>query len=487
MVERTDNTDILFIMPNFSYGDLEDIGPRCPPLGIAFIAAYIEQIGYNVKILDAFGLNYDLDKVREEIKNQKPKVILVGTMTANHKEGLSIMEAAKEIDSTLTVICGGPHVTNLPESTIMKPYVDYLVINEGEITTHELLDMIFKRRQLTLPDIKGIIYKENGQMKQTEKRPFIVKLDEIPMPAYHLLPMDSYRAYGWLDEGRRFTTMITSRGCPFKCSFCISSKNFMHWWRPRSAEKVFEEILLLYNKYGVRHIYFQDDEFLVDHARIKKLADLIVEHKLDLIWECLSRVNHIDEDLLKDMARSGCKSVLYGIETGYEEGFKKINKPITLPMVEQAVRRTQKHGIMVKVTFIIGFPWESEKEIKQTIRFAKKLDADITFINTLNPYPGSYVYQEIVDNNLFVGVGDNWEHHISHGTTPIIRTKYLTDKQLQYWAGRAYLSVYMRPKFIYRKLCQVRNFKDLRRNVSSGISLMELAVKRLFLSKKEGV
>ncbi|MEK6921742.1 MAG: radical SAM protein [Nanoarchaeota archaeon] len=478
-----DTTDILFIAPPFSYGDLESIGPKCPPLGIAFIAAFIEQKGYKTKILDAFALDYSIEQTVQEINKKNPKVILVGSMTASHKAALEIMERTKKNNPEIIIICGGPHVTNLPESTILKPYVDYLVINEGEITTLELLDMIFKKNAVEKKDIKGIAYKENGSMKLTEKRPFIVKLDDLPLPAYHLLPMNHYKAYGWLDEGRRFTTMITSRGCPFKCSFCISSKNFMHWWRSRSAEKVFEEILLLYNKYGIRHIYFQDDEFLVDHNRIKKLADMILSHKLDLIWECLSRVNHIDEDLVKDMARAGCKSVLYGIETGYEEGFKKINKPITLEMVENAVKLTQKYNIMVKATFIIGFPWESAKEIKQTITFAKKLDADITFINTLNPYPGSYVYQEIVDNNLFVGIGDNWEHHVSHGTTPVIRTKYLSEKDLQYWSGRAYLSVYMRPKYVYRKLRQVRNFTDFKRNVSSGISLMELAVKRLFLSQ----
>lgn len=485
MTGEHNKTDILFIAPPFSYGALDDISPKCPPLGIATIAAYVEQQGYSVKILDAFALGYSFDQIEEEVKKIQPRVILVGSMTASHKAALQIMGRAKQQNPELIVICGGPHVTNLPESTIMKPYVDYLVINEGEETTLELLDAVFKKKNIPPKDIKGIIYKENGVMKSTEKRPFIVKLDNVPMPAYHLLPMDAYKAYGWLDEGRKFSTMITSRGCPFKCSFCISSKNFMHWWRPRSAEKVFEEIHLLYNKYGIRHIYFQDDEFLVDHNRIKKLADMITENKLDLIWECLSRVNHIDEDLLKDMARSGCKSVLYGIETGYEDGFKKINKPITLEMVERAVHLTQKYGIMVKATFIIGFPWESEKEIKQTIRFAKKLNADITFINTLNPYPGSYIYQEIVDNNLFVGVGDNWEHHISHGTTPVIKTKHLTDKQLQYWTGRAYLSVYMRPKFLYRKLRQMRNMTDLKRNVRSGVALMGLAAKRLFLSKTQ--
>ncbi len=476
------NTDILFIAPNFSYGDLDSIGPKCPPLGIAFIAAYVEKQGYAVKILDAFALNLTVEQVGEEIKKQNPKVILVGSMTANHKTALEIMELAKKINSKTTIICGGPHVTNLPESTIMKPYVDYLVINEGELTTTELLDMLFGKKNILPAQIQGIAYKENGQMKLTEKRKFILQLNDLPMPAYHLLPMDSYKSYGWLDEGRKFTTMITSRGCPSKCSFCISSKNFMHWWRSRSAEKVFEEILLLYNKYEIRHIYFQDDEFIVDKERIKKLADLITANKLDLIWECLGRINSVDEELLKDMARGGCRSILYGIETGYEEGFKKINKPLTLQMIYDVVKMTQKYKIMVKATFIIGFPWESEKEIKQTIKFAKKLDADITFINTLNPYPGSYVYQEILDNNLFVGVGDNWEHHISHGTTPVIRTKYLTDKELQYWAGRAYLSIYLRPKFIYRKIKQTRNFTNFKRNFSGGIALLGLAVKRLFLS-----
>ena len=484
---ETNKIDILFIMPPFSYGDLDSIGPKCPPLGIAIIAAYVEQKNYKVQIIDGFALNCKVDDICEEIKKQKPKVILVGSMTANHKTALEIMEKTKQIDKTIITICGGPHVTSLPESTILKPYVDYLVINEGEITTIELLDMIFKRKKIDPAEIKGIAYKENGVMKLTEKRPFIKNLDDLPMPAYHLLPMDSYKAYGWLDEGRKFTTMITSRGCPSKCSFCISSKNFMHWWRARSTEKVFEEILLLYNKYGIRHIYFQDDEFLVDHNRIKKLADLIIQNKLDIIWECLGRVININEDLLNDMARSGCKSILYGIETGYEDGLKKINKLATLEMAINAVKLTQKYGIMVKVTFIIGFPWESEKEIKQTIKFAKELDADITFFNTLNPYPGTYIYQEIADNNLFVGAGDNWEHHISHGTTPTVRTKYLTDKELQYWAGRAYLSLYTRPKFIYRKLKQMRNFTNLKRNIDSGLALMKLALKRLFLSKKTGL
>ncbi len=192
-------TDILFIAPPFSYGDLDSIGPKCPPLGIAFIAAYIEQSGYTVKILDAFALDYTIEQIKTEIAAIQPKVILVGSMTASHKAALQVMEEAKQTCPSTVIICGGPHVTNLPESTLLKPYVDYLVINEGEVTTLELLNMIFKKTETQLKEIKGIPYKEKGVMKLTEKRPFIVKLDELPMPAYHLLPMDSYKAYGWLD------------------------------------------------------------------------------------------------------------------------------------------------------------------------------------------------------------------------------------------------------------------------------------------------
>src|SRR3989338_2729093 len=158
------------------------------------------------------------------------------------------------------------------------------------------------------------------------------------------------------------------------------------------------------------------------------------------------------------MARAGCKSILYGVEVGYEDGFKKIPKPITLEMVERAVRLTQKYKIMVKATFIFGFPWESEKELKQTIKFAKKLDADLTFFNTLTPYPGAELYKVMKQENLILSEEDSGEY-CTHADT-LIRTRYLSPKQIEYWVGRVYLAMYLRPKYLLRKLSQMRNFNE---------------------------
>src|SRR3990167_8691595 len=163
------------------------------------------------------------------------------------------------------------------------------------------------------------------------------------------------------------------------------------------------------------------------------------------------------------MARAGCKSILYGVEVGYEEGFKKIPKPITLEIVERAVRLTQKYRIMAKATFIFGFPWESEKELKQTIKFAKKLDADLTFFNTLTPYPGADIYNDMKRENLIIAEED-FEHHGTHSYT-LIKTRYLSQKEIEYWVGRAYLSMYLRPRYLFRKMLQMRNFNELKNNV----------------------
>src|SRR3989344_5757877 len=443
-------TDVLCVVPQYSYGNLKDIGPKCPNIGIAMIAAFLEQNGYKVQILDAFALELTHEQVKDKIK---------------------------QIDKNITTIYGGPHVTSSPQTAITEDFVDFLVINEGEITALELLDYITGNNNKKKDEIKGICYMENESMKFTEKRPFIMNLDILPMPAYHLLPMDSYKAYGWLDVGRRFTTVVTSRGCPFRCSFCVSSKNNNNFWRQRSAEKVFEEIKLLYEKYSIRHIYFQDDEFCVNHKRVIDLCDMIIDNNMDIYWECLTRVNHIDKELIKKMARAGCKSIVYGVEVGYEDGFKKIQKPITLEIVEKAVRMTQKHKIMVKATFIMGFPWESEKELRQTIKFAKRLDADLTFFNTLTPYAGADIYNEMKMNNLIISE-DDFEHQGTHAST-LIKTKYLSPKEIEYWVGRAYLSMYLRPKYLLRKLSQMRNFNEFKSNVKGGFELLSLAAKKL--------
>ena len=467
---------ILLISPPYNYDELESASSRVPHLGLAMIGAMLEKEGFNVKILDMFALDMDVADIAREIRKIKPKIVGITSVTSNFFQAMKVLKTVKLVDNTIITIFGGPHVTIMPETVIPSSYVDYVVIGEGEHVIIELVNYILREKGKK-SQIKGIGYASNEKMVLTGIQPFIKNLDLLPMPAYHLLPMNSYRPYATLDVGRKFSSMITSRGCPFRCTYCTSSSIFGHIWRARSPEKVLEEIELLYNKYNIRHIYFQDDEFTVNKNRVKEICNLILKSDMDIIWECLTRVDSVDDELIKLMAKAGCRSIIYGVETGYEEGLKKINKKITLDQTKNAIRWTKKHGIIARVTFIIGFPWESEVEIKKTVNFAKKLDADITYFNMLTPYPGTELYEIIKRDNLIVGKQD-WKNYASHGREPVIRTRYLSNEELHYWYGRAYLECYLRPKFILKKIIQMKNLHFFIKSTRAGFDLIKLSLKR---------
>jgi radical SAM superfamily enzyme YgiQ (UPF0313 family) len=452
---------------------------------MGFIAAVIEKMGFDVKILDCFGLELSKEETFKEIDNHNPNILLVGAVTSNFNISMELLKKAKEVNPAVVNLIGGPHVTGNPASAFEEAgVVDFAVMGEAEETIVELLDFIKKRSDVPRDQIKGIMFvDESGNKVKTADRGVVKSLDSVPMPAYHLFPMEKYHSYGWLNLGRKFSTMITSRGCPFKCIFCQSSRQ-AQFWRQRSADIVFEEIKLLYDKYGIRHLYFQDDDFCVNHQRIIDICDKIKEAKMDIAWECLSRVNHVDEELLSAMASAGCRSILFGVETGYEEGFKKINKPITCDMVVNAVKLSKKCGMMVKLTFILGFPWEGEEEMRKTISFAKKANADLTFFNVLNPYPGTPVYEEMIQKNLFEQP-DNFDSHIIHGTDPLIRTEKMSAKELRYWCGRAVLEFYLRPTYIWGKVKKINSWSEFKSNFSGGNDVLYLAFKKVVAGRHD--
>ncbi len=481
LLMQMEKVDVLFVTPPFSYGILDSLSPRSPPLGIAVLAAVLEKKRYSVKILDAFTLGITHEEIIQYIKSENPEILAIASVTANFPLAMNIFKDAKKECPSLITIYGGPHATILPETVIGNEAVDIIIIGEAEHTIQEVVESIIKKNR-DLENIKGIWYKDTKKnIQKNQLRELIQNLDELPIPAYHLLPMDKYRPYAALDVGRKFSTIISSRGCTAHCTFCSSVQMNEYKWRQRSAKLVADEIELLYNQYGINHIYFQDDEFTVNHKRVLDICQEIKARELDIIWECLTRVNNIKEKVLQAMYDAGCRSIILGVECGYQEGIDRLNKYITLEQVERAVQITKKVGIEVKCSFLIGFPWEGEKEIKQTIAFAKKIDADITYFNLLNPYHKTSIFKEIEENNLFIGEdATNWEKHISHGTMPIIRTKYLTAEELSYWNGRAYFELYMRPRYILRKLRQMKNITELKRNIAAGSDLLKLSAMRIF-------
>jgi len=478
--------EVLLIIPPFYYGDLSDAGPVYPSIGLLFVDAMLERAGYSVKLVDMFALGYDEEALKKYLLEDKElKVVGVSIVSATFKTSLAILKLAKEVRPDVTTIVGGPHVTILPERTLQESYIDYGALGEGDYTGLELVDYIIRKKG-TPEAIKGICYMKDGKFVRTESRPFIENLDELPFPAYHQLPMDKYRPYGVYDSGRKTTSMITSRGCPFRCIYCCSSKLFGGRWRPMSAKKSIEHIRKLYEEYGVRHIYFEDDEFTVSHERVMEICQWMLDSKVDLTWECLTRVSNVDEKLLEQMAKAGCKSILYGVETGYEEGLVKIRKGITLDQVKKAIRLTQKYGMLAKASFIIGFPWESKEEINKTIDFAIQLDADYSFFGILCPFPTTDVYETVREEGLFVPDFSIDMYGAMPTVESLIRTKYLTTPELVAMLGHAYQRLYFRPKYLWKRLRALRHFSELTRNVKAGLSVLRFSLKALHPQKKKG-
>lgn len=477
--------DIALIIPSFSYAKLEEAGPACPHLGIAYIAAFLEEHKYSVLIIDARAELLSHSDISEKIDAIKPKIVGVTAVTAEFPEALALLKLVKKTDSAITTILGGPHATIMPETCKVND-IDYLVLGEGEVTMLELVDFLLKGKG-KLEEINGIGYVKDAKLVLTPPRELIKDLDSLPFPAYHLLPMDKYRPYAIFDKGMKFTSLISSRGCPYMCTYCTSSQVFGKRWRTMSAKRVFELLQYLFDTFEIRHFYFQDDEFTIDKKRVMELCDLIVKSKMKgrIIWECLSRVSDVNDELLKSMYSAGCKGIVYGVEVGYEEGLQRIRKNITLNQALQAIKLTKKNKIHARASFMMGFPWESAEEIKKTIRFAKKLAPDIVYFQILIPYPGTALYEEMKRDNLIVS--NDWDKYVQHsivGTNPIIKTRHLSNKELLYWNARAFLAFYLSPRVMFKKVFSNRESgSNLNRMLITGYGIIKNSVD-IVLKKK---
>ncbi len=459
-------SEIVLIIPPFSYGSLKRTGNKTPALGIASIASVLEKNGYSVKILDAFALEMEKEEILKSVLREDPKIVGITSVTLNSNIAMEILKSIKKRNKEIITVYGGPHATFMYEEILKKSFIDFVVVGEGEYTMLELCNFLLKGKG-KLQRIKGICFKHNKKIVKTKARPLIKDLDELPFPAYHLLPLDHYQPNAYLDTRRKFCSIMTSRGCPYNCLFCTTPKLWGNW-RCRSVPKVCEELLLLYEKYKVSQLFIKDDEFTVNRKRVEKICDFIIKNKLDIVWECLGRVNDVNDKILKKMYKAGCRSISYGVESGYEDGLRKLRKGITLNQVRKAVKLTQKNGIIVNTSFLLGLPWESSTEIRKTINFAKSLGSDIIYFNLLVPYPGSDIRKIIEEKKLFSEYSSDLSNYTMHGKKPVIRTEYLSADELQRWRGRAYLELFFTPSLLFRNL---KSYGSLKRKLTGGLEL----------------
>jgi len=443
---------ILLIYPPSSSALKSALGIISPPLGLAYLASVARNQGFDVKIIDGPAENLSLRELGSKIKLYDPDIVGITATTPIIPDAYNTARIAKKINPNVLVIIGGPHVTFTPEQTIREcPQIDIVVRGEGEKIFAELLQAVDSGRDFS--NIQGITYKKGNIIKSNPPMPIIRNIDEIPIPAYDLLPMNKY-----VVNGIKFGTIITSRGCPYNCIFCVSSALFGRKFRPHSPKRVLEELEILHYDYGIKEIEFLDDTFTIDRRRVREITRRIIKEDLDISWSASSRVNTFDFETGLLMKKAGAHTIYFGIESGSQKVLDFIRKRITLQQSIDAVKTARKINLNVLGSFIIGFPIETASDILKTIEFSRKLGVDYAQYTIATPFPGTYLWNYAHKHNLLLT--KNWKKYTA--LEVVMKSFFLTPKQIKRFLLRAYIAFYLRLKYIINDIIKRKGFLALR-------------------------
>jgi len=468
--QRTE-LDCLLISPPIFYNDSKniwkEINSNFPPLGLASIASFVRAHDYTVAIIDCniYAPSVELFEpyFRHCIASQYSSVKFIGitALTCNVKKAFKIAALCKQYFPKSIIVMGGCHATALPHDVLIDKNVDVVCVGEGEHTFLELL------HAAPLTQIQGIVYKNmEGKVITNPSRPRIKNIDKLPMPAYDLLPISQYRPAKGSYKRLPAMSMVTSRGCPGRCTFCF--KTLGNQLVFKSAEKIYEEILFLTNNYGIKQILFYDDTFTVYKNNVERLCDLLLKNHIDITWTCFARVDCVDARMLMKMHAAGCHQIMYGIENIDETVLNNINKKINIGHVYDAVRWTKDAKIECRLAFMVGNPGDTKQIIEKNLEFLKKANPDFVIINITTPLPGTVMFDWAKDHDLILTY--DWDDYTL--AKPVMRLENLTAEEIVSLYKLMYRGFYFRPFFILQKLFSIRSWQDIERLLSGFKALL---------------
>lgn len=373
----------------------ENEPPRHIPMGLGVIASVLLNEGHEVKVLDINAERLSNSQVQERIDlGSKYEIIGTGGLITTYKYLKWLIPQLKKYNPASRVVIGGGVVTENPALLLSRTPADIAVIGEGEITMVELVSALESNN--SLETTKGIAYKDDkGQVRINPLRPLIKDLDSLPFPAYNLFPMDIYLhnvAHASVLGKKTEITIITGRGCPYKCEYCFHI--FGRGIRSRSIDNVLEEIKFLIETYEVESLLISDETFTINKKRVNEFCERFSTENITVPWSCYARVNLVDAEMLKNMKQAGCYRVSYGIESGSQKILDNMNKQVTVEQAKKAVRLARSVGLACGTTFMFGYPGETLETIRETGDFCKDLLITPTLFFT-TPYPGTRLYSQV--------------------------------------------------------------------------------------------
>lgn len=443
---------VLLVVPpgslSESYGRLSTAAGELPMLGLAYIAASLRDQGHRVKIVDYEVHGKTFRDFQRDLLTYVPDVVGMTAYITNMQRCAKLAEMSKRTNPDATVIMGGPQVSIFPDSGMNCSAVDLCVLSEGEIVIRNVMNALANGSGFG--DIKGVVYRrKDGKVVNNGRETLVDNLDILPLPALDLYDMDAYFPPVYV-RGRNVANMMTSRGCPFKCTFCETKLTFGRTFRYHSTERVINEIKQLIQR-GFKSIQFYDDIFTINKRRTKELCRAIIEKGIRIQWQCFTRTDCVDNELLALMKRAGCYTISFGAETGNDELMRLLKKSLTVAQNRKGIRLAKRNGILTNSSFMLGIPTETREQSLKTIKFALTSGLDYAVFPILEPYPGTALWADAhkygtfdssgkYQNNLMANVSDVW---IPNGRTR---------EELEQLAHLAMRRFYLRPKQMMRAL-----------------------------------
>lgn len=443
-----------------------------PPLGLLYIVSSLKR-GYDceIKFLDANVEGLTQLDMEEVVRTFSPDIVGIQMMTFTAVDSYQTAQTVKRVNQNIFVVVGGPHPNIFIDETLSKPEIDCIVLGEGERSFVELVRSISEGRGLS--HLPHIAYRDKDGLVVKGTPGMIKDLDELPFPAREVLNPDKY--YTIIGLAKRMTTIITSRGCPYKCLFCDRA----YWgkkFRARGHINVVDEIEECV-KMGIEEFDFQDDTFTLDRARVIAICDEILKRRLKIYWNIRARINTVDKELLGKLSKAGVIRIHYGVEAGTPEIINVLRKAIDLEEALRVFKLTKSYGIQTLAYFIIGSPSETEQHVIKTIKYINKLNPDYLHIGILTPFPSTDLYTMGLESGVLPN--DYWKEFaevLNPEFVPLFWEEHLSRDKLISLLRLAYRSFYFRPAYMFTQLMSVHDPLDFYRKIRAGLAVLKYCI-----------
>lgn len=439
-------------------------GVQFPPLPLIYVGTILKLSGHEVDIIDAQALGISLCQIEDKIKDYD--VVFLISATMSYREDADILERLKRKNPRLVTIVFGAHPTFLPFEALKRDSVDIIVRKEAEFIIRDLVNNLSEGKE-KWKEVLGIGYIEDGKFILRADYPYIENLDDLPIPDRGFLSSD-IDYYNPIIKSIPWTTALSSRGCPSRCTFCTSSAYYGPKYRTRSPKNVVKEIIYL-KELGFREIFYRDELFTLDKKRVMDICQIILDEKIKISWICSVKASTTSYEMLRMMKAAGCRLIRVGVESGVQEILDKVKKDVKIEHIIDTFHWARELKINTHAHLMLGMPGETDKTVKQTFNFVGKIKPSTVTYGIMTPYPGTDIYREVLAIDPSFGDGTHINANSIHTDASFSKVfSSIPQNKLERYVRKGYMKFYMRPEYIMNRLLRIKDMDELRRLFFAG-------------------